>query len=165
MSDPRKQMQGRAAKAAGTYFETRIDNSLVWYRAHQLAMVEKTPEPMHVLRRLSNGQFVCCFEKKAQPDYKGALKGGQSVAFEAKYTTGNRIAYTRVLDSQARWLDDYLALGAYCFVVVGFSSGFVYRIPWTTWRDMKSLYGRKYILETELAKFRVQEMNGILRLI
>jgi len=144
-------------KAQGKQFEERLDAAFACYARAGLALVEKTPEPMHTVRNLGNGRFVAFFEKSAQPDYKGVLKGGRAVMFEAKYTTTDRISQDRVTAEQAQALEGYQALGALCYVLAGFASGAVYRVPWDVWTEMKQRFGRKYIAEAdaELTAYRV----------
>lgn len=154
--DPRRQYLGKAARAQGKLFEDRLSASFAYYAHTGLALVEKTPEPMRVLRRLENGKFVACFEKKAQPDYKGTIKGGRTILFEAKFTSGERIEQSAVSDTQAAYLDKYAGLGARCFILAGFGSGNVYRVPWMAWKTMKVRYGHKYATEEELTNYRVK---------
>lgn len=102
-----------------------------YYRAIGLAAIDKTPEPMRVLRPLENGQFVACFAKKAQPDFEGTLSSGRSVMFEAKTTRTGKIDQSAVTKEQGDYLDAHGAMNALCFVVVSF--GDVYAVvPWPT---------------------------------
>lgn len=149
------QRKGALARDLGRRFEARLDGAFAWYRAQGLAHVEKTPEPMRPLRPLGKGRFVACFEKKAQADYAGVLRGGRAVAIEAKCTAGERIEQSRVTEMQARFLEARQGLGAWCFVAAGFAGGGVYRVPWVVWRDMKGIFGRKYVAEGDLERFRV----------
>mgnify|MGYP000112596996 FL=1 len=68
-------MAGRRSRAVGDYFEQMIIAASAFYEEKGISVIEKTPEPMKVLgvhnRKL--GQFICCFSKRAQPDFKGAL--------------------------------------------------------------------------------------------
>lgn len=147
--DPRRQIQGAVSKAVGRRFEERLDRAFAYYRERGDAIVEKTPEPMRPVKNLGNGKFVAYFEKKAQPDYKGTLRGGQAVLFEAKYTSTGRLEQSRVLPGQAAYLERHLALWAGCFVIAGFGSGAVYLIPWCVWKNMKTFFGRKYVTEAD----------------
>ena len=159
--DPRRQLQGAASKAKGKEFEDRLDEAFAYYWTHGFAIIEKTPEPMRPVQNLGSGKFVAFFEKKAQPDYKGTIKGGRTVMFEAKFTSTGKIDQSRVLQGQAEYLDRHQELGARCYVIAGFSSGNVYRIPWSVWRDMKRHFGRKYITEAdaEIGAYRVTAMR------
>ena len=141
--DPMKQYQGAVSRAQGKHFEEYIDLSLRYYEQRGEAVVEKTPEPMRPTKDLGNGKFIAYYEKAAQPDYKGTLKGGRAVVFEAKYTHSAQMEQSRVTREQAARLDDHLAAGAMCFVVAGFGNGDVFRIPWEVWRDMKAHFGHR----------------------
>lgn len=89
--NPVNQYRGAVARAQGKRFESYIDASLKYYQQQGLAIVEKTPEPMRPTKDLGNGKFIAFFEKAAQPDYKGTLKGGRAVVFEAKFTASDHI--------------------------------------------------------------------------
>lgn len=131
-------------------YEELIERSCRLYEEEGLALIEKTPEPMRVVRSMKdNAHFTCVFEKKAQPDFKGTLRGGRAVVFEAKFTDSGQISQSAVTDEQARRLDAHMALGARCFILVSFSFESFCAIPWAVWRDMKQLYGRKYMKCTE----------------
>ena len=95
--DPLQQWRGKVSRAKGKAFEERLDASFAYYSEKGFADIEKTPEPMRVVKRLDyGGQFIAVFEKKAQPDYKGTLKGGRAVMFEAKYTDTEEMKQNRV---------------------------------------------------------------------
>lgn len=155
--DPRRQQIGRAAKEKGKRFEARLDASFDYYRTTGFALIEKTPEPMRPTKSIGNGKFIAYYEKKAQPDYKGVLKGGREILFEAKYTSADRMEQSRVLDSQAEYMTKHAELGARCYVIAGFDSGEVYCIPWRVWSTMKEQFGRKYVTEADLDNYRVQQ--------
>ncbi len=166
-----RHIQGAQARAAGEYFERLLSSSLEFYKSKGLANIEKTPEPMKILKPVPNmpGRFITCFEKQAQPDYKGTIAGGRSVVFEAKHTDADRIEASRLTQEQSDALELHSKLGALAFVVVSFGIQNVYRIPWAAWSKMKELYGRKYLKEDELKSFRlpmvglsvVKILNGI----
>lgn len=149
----------------GKAFEERIDASLEYYRSRGFAAVEKTPEPMKPLKDLGQGKFIACYEKKAQADYKGVVKGGREVVFEAKYTASDRLTQDRVTPEQTAFMNEHTALGARCWVIGGFSTGDVYLIPWDVWTDMKSHFGHKYVTQDNLEKFKIKTgWNGTLML-
>lgn len=156
IKDPWKQIQGARSHAQGRHFEERIGAALVFYESIGEAAVEKTPEPMRPTKNLGNGKFIAFFEKTAQPDFKGVLKGGRAVAFEAKFTSGGRMNQDRVTLDQAKAFDKYQKLGALCFVIAGFGSGGVFRIPWDVWIGMKEKYGRKYVTPEDLEEYLVR---------
>lgn len=96
--DPRRQLIGATSRIMGQQFEDRLDQSFEFYSKAGFAHIEKTPEPMKVIKSLGNGRFEACFQKKAQPDYKGTLKGGRAVLFEAKFTASGRVEQSRVVE-------------------------------------------------------------------
>ena len=161
-----RRQRGLQSKRAGELFENMIAASLKWYEDKGVACVEKTPEPMKPLRPPNRqGQFLACYTKAGQPDFKGTLTGGRSVVFEAKHTDGDRIEYGRLTDEQIEKLSKHHELGAAAFILVSFGLQDFYRIPWEVWRDMKAIYKRKHIKQPELESYRVQYIAGVLKLL
>lgn len=158
--------KGLQSRRAGEHFEQMIEASLIWYEQKGVACVEKTPEPMKPLRPPNRqGQFLACYVKAAQPDFKGTITGGRSVVFEAKHTDGDRIEYGRLSDEQVEKLSTHYKLGAAAFVLVSFGLQEFFRIPWEIFRDMKEIYGRKYIKQSELEQYSVEYIAGVLKLL
>lgn len=159
--DPRRQLQGKRSKVVGDYFENLIESACVYYHDQGIAHIEKTPEPMKVLRPVPRqpGHFIACFEKAAQPDYKGTLKGGRGIVFEVKHTDHDRIDRGRLTQDQLDGLENHHRLGALAFVLVSFGFQHFFRIPWTVWRDMKKIYGRKYVKLEELESYQVESIG------
>ena len=142
----RHQVRGKINRERGHMFEKLIERSCRLYEDEGKALIEKTPEPMRVVRSMKdNAHFICIFEKKAQPDFKGTLCGGRAIVFEAKYTDAGQISQSAVTETQAERLNRHMELGAVCFVLVCFSLESFCAIPWTVWRDMKRHFGRKYL--------------------
>lgn len=160
--DPRRQQQGRVSRARGKSFEDRLDDAFAFYRERGEAEIDKTPEPMKVLRSIGKGQFIACFLKKAQPDYKGTVKGGISIVLEAKHTDKDRMTQDYVTDGQMDYMRRHTAMGAKCYVVAGFSNGKAYRVPYEVWNHMQRVYGRKYVTPADLEKYEIVERSGIL---
>lgn len=152
-----KQKQGKKNRAEGQLFEAVLDRTFAYYSEKGYALIDKTPEPFKIIKRLAQTRFIGCFIKRAQPDYKGTIKGGRSVIFEAKYTSTDRITQDRVSDAQWSYMDRATELGARCFVLAGFKSGGIYRIPWPVWSDMKKKFGHKYVTEKDLSEYRISK--------
>jgi len=167
VKDPRRQLQGKRSKIVGEYFENLISSACDYYREQGIAHIEKTPEPMKVLKPVPRqaGRFIACFEKAAQPDYKGTLKGGQAIVFEAKHTDNDRIERGRLTQEQLDGLEMHHRLGALTFIVVSFEFQDFFRIPWEVWRDMKKIYGRKYVKPEELETYRVKATSQMILLL
>ena len=152
----RRSYIGARSRAEGAGFENLINSACDYYRTKGIADIEKTPEPMKPLGGADRaGRFLACYTKQAQPDYKGVLRGGKAVNFEAKHTDSDRLTFDRVSTAQARRLSRTEALGGISFVLCSFSGRAFYRVPWAVWRDMKRLFGRKYITPADLAEYRV----------
>lgn len=145
--------QNRKNRAQGALFEEMINGACDWYRAQKIADIEKTPEPMQPTKDLGCGKFIAHYVSTAQPDYKGYLMGGQAVCFEAKYTDTEKMTQDRVTEDQTEHLERAYRFGAYAFVLCSFGAVGFYRIPWETWRDMKAVFGRKYITPKDLEPF------------
>ncbi len=154
---------GKSNKAAGELWERIIATACDYYSKIGEAEIEKTPEPMRPIRRRNGGQFVAVFTKSAQPDYKGTLKNGHSIVFEAKHTDTDRIRREVISPEQERRLDNHLSLGAECFVLLSFGFNKFFKVPWEWFRDMKLYRGRKYVTPDDLKKFEVKCIGGILR--
>lgn len=164
--DPRRQLQGQRARVAGEHFEGYITAACNWYLDRGVAKIEKTPEPMKPLRAPNaKGQFLACFTKQGQPDYKGTIAGGRAIVFEAKHTDADRIEYKRLTEEQRTDLEDHHKLGAIAFVLVSFGLQTFARIPWPAWRDMAETYGRKYITREEAARYSVPAVAGTIKLL
>ena len=159
--DQRRQLQGYQNKKKGQVFETLIMAACRQYRVERLAYIDKTPEPMRVIGRGQKGQFTAIFEKKAQPDFKGTLSGGQAVCFEAKSKEGDRVNQTAVTQEQKEALNDHADLGAVTFVLLCMNRMDYYRVPWRIWRNMKRHYGRMYMTLEELEPFRIPFDNTL----
>lgn len=156
-------LAGRRSRAAGAEWERLLEASCQHYRLKGLAEIEKTPEPMKPLgSKNAKGQFLACYTKQAQPDYKGTLAGGRAVVFEAKHTDSDRLLQSAVTPDQERRLDRHMTLGADCFVMVSFGFREFFKVPWAVFRDMKRHYGRKYIKPEDVQEYKVRYMGGVL---
>ena len=116
-------LRGKQNRAAGALFEQMIDAACRYYRQAGIAEIEKTPEAMKPLgHQNGKGQFLACYVKKAQPDFKGTLKGGCSIVFEAKITSADKIQQSVVLEQPAdnnssmNWTDCVVANGSPSFL-------------------------------------------------
>ena len=160
--NPVRQIVGYHNREAGRQFEGIIKAANDFYSQNGIAEVDKTPEPMRTLYPLENGRFVACFEKKAQPDFKGTLYGGKCICFEAKHTEQGKITQNEVTDTQAETLDKYEKMRARCFVLVSFGFFTFHMIPWGVWKQMRAIFGHKYMTPQEAEPYRVRFKYGIL---
>lgn len=156
----REQLQGHRSRVIGKSFEEVIEAACINYRNKEIAIIEKTPEPMKVLGKSIKGRFPACFIKKAQPDFKGCMANGKAVVFEAKATEKDRIRKSVITDEQFEYLEGYWKMKASAFVLVSFNLERYYRVPWGIWREMETFYGRKYLSENDLSDCLIQFKNG-----
>lgn len=157
-----KSILGRQSRANGKYLEDLITAANEFYEEKHIATVEKTPEPMRILGNYdkTNGQFISCFEKQAQPDFKGVLCNGQAIIFEAKHTDGDLIKQNVITSVQWDNFMKYERLNAICFVIVSIKFEKFYRVPWNVFSGMKEIYGHKHMTIEELSHYEIPFKNG-----
>lgn len=153
---------GLKAKRNGERFERLIEITCAYYEKMGVALIQKTPEPMRVLKELGRGQFKAVFTKKAQPDFTGTLKSGKSVVFEAKHTDGTNIPFSRINEEQERDLRLHDHLGAISFVLISFGMKHFYAVPFHEWMQLKESSGKKSVNQTDLVDFQISTEKGIL---
>lgn len=160
----KRQIVGRRNKAAGDLFEKWIISACDYYFGEGIACIQKTPEPVRVLSHLDNkGRFMACFIKQAQPDFKGCLMDGSCIIFDVKHTENDRINQSVVTTEQEEILDKYEKMGARCFIIVSLGMQDFYRIPWNIWKNMKEMFGHKYMAkDTELIPYKVPDTSCII---
>lgn len=160
-----RQLQGKINRELGKNFEEQVETIAEIYRLNKLAIIEKTPEPMKILKHIEKGRFEAVFSKSAQPDFKGVLKGGKTVVFDAKFTESSNITYQALSDHQRQILAQYDEMGAMAFVLVGFADGNMYKIDIKMWENMKEIFGHKHIKQEELEQNHLRAKkakNGII---
>jgi len=159
-------LRGYNSKMAGETFESMINVACEHYKSQKIAYIEKTPEAFKVTNKKQTSKcfiFEGVFTKKCQPDYKGTLCGGRAVCFEAKHTDSEEIKQSRVSEEQRDSLEMHEQLGAKAFILISIRMQSFYRVPWSTWKDMKNSYGRKYINMADLEEYRIPYIAGILQ--
>ena len=149
------QIIGWNSKKTGETFERWISTACKFYLNKGFAHIEKTPEPFHITGKDMNGVVRGYYEKKGQPDYKGILCDGTGIMFEAKHTDSDRIKQSVITETQWESLDIYEQFGAHCYVMVSIRLESFFRVPWSVWKNMKELFGHKYMNETELEAHRI----------
>ena len=147
--------RGRRSKETGAAFEERISSACEKYREDGVALIRKSHELFRPVGRLSASVFKCVPTEKADPDFKGVLNNGRCIVFEAKHTDSDRIEQSRVTQHQRELLDIHQEMNALAFVLVSFGLNKFFLIPWDAWKNMKQIYGRKYIRPEELSDYEV----------
>lgn len=128
------------------------------YKAQRRAKIDKIPESFRVVQKYGKGMFTGRFTPAAEPDYQGTLAGGWSIVFEAKYTATDRMSQNVLTQEQMATLEGHTGMGAVTAVCVGIKEYFFF-VTWNVWRDMKTIYGRKYVTGEDLRPYRVK-FNG-----
>ena len=123
----------------GSFFENRIIGGCIGYDLFNRAFIEKTPEPFKISKPIGQGKFQGSFTKKAQPDFKGTLKFGKAIVFEAKYTSQDKMNASVLSDEQIKCLKKHYDLGAITGVVIGIKER-AFFVPWRLWSVMKEEY-------------------------
>lgn len=137
--------KNKAAKDEGASFEKMIIDACNYYCDKGIADVDKTPEPVRqISKKNERGQFWACYEKKAQPDFKGTIKGGKSIVFDAKSTITEKIAVSVLSDEQRKHLILHDRLGAKSGVLMCFSFRCFFFIPIKTFLAAKELNGHAH---------------------
>ena len=157
-------MRGKMNRKEGNDFEKMITDACAYYRDRGIADIEKTPEPFKVIGRTnSGGKFIGYFERKAQPDFKGTLKGGKSIVFDAKATTTEKIAVSVLSDEQRKHLLLQQKLGAISGVMIAYSFKHYFFIPIDKFLNAKEINGHAYWtpLEAELVGTYIRHTGTI----
>lgn len=154
--------QSRLNNAQGQITEKEVERACLHYKGRGIALIDKTPEPFSVKEKRERGRFVGQFGgKKAQPDFKGTIRGGRTVVFEVKSTQDDRIKQCVLTPTQAELLEQHYQMGAIVFVCVALQQEF-YTIPWDLWSNMKIAFGRKYIKADEIERYKVRYSFGVM---
>lgn len=159
-------IKGRYSKLAGETFENMITAACEYYKMQDIAYIEKTPEAFRITGKKSTSHglvFEGVFTRKSQPDFKGTLHGGQAICFEAKHTDADSIAQNRLTGEQMNSLELHHTLGATACILVSIKMQHFYWVPWSTWQQMKSIFGRKYMKVDDLKQYEIKFEYGILK--
>lgn len=158
--------KNRVSSEGGRGFEELIKKGCEYYAGRGRAMISKVHEPYIVTKILPDGGFIGKFIGRAEPDFKGVLKGGQAIAFEAKSTSKSRIQRSVLTPEQMQWLDAQMMMGALTYVCVGMTDkqkrARFFMIPWHTWADMKIDYGKKFLMPDDIPEYEVR-FDGTLK--
>jgi len=161
MDKEQRSFRNRMSNAAGHFFENFIQGGCEYYASVGKAVIEKVPEPFRVMKKDARTQIATVqFTKKAQPDFIGTLRGGRTIVFEAKKTDTDRIKFDVLTETQRKALEEHHKMGAYAGVCVGIKEQCFF-VPWEVWREMKMLYGRKYLMQADIQEYRVKYKGAI----
>lgn len=155
----------------GQVLENMINMSNDAYLRKGIAVVQKIPIPITILKK-SNGRIVNGFiEKKSTLDYVGVYDS-IPIAFDAKETKElNRFPLTNIADHQIKFMNNWCIYGGIPFLIVSFSKlDKIYRLDWTTlnwyWNAYQKNKGQRGFGSIPLNEFEVnckeiKSKNGI----
>lgn len=105
----------------GMAFEMLINLANEMYRRGGVALINKRPTPVKVLKSKGGRVLNGFYEAKSTVDYDGVYKG-RAVAFEAKSTQSlTRFDLSNIAQHQLDYLEKAEKMGAICFFLIEFS--------------------------------------------
>ncbi|PEP09847.1 Holliday junction resolvase RecU [Bacillus wiedmannii] len=105
----------------GMAFEKLINLSNEMYQREGVALINKRPTPVKVLKSKGGRVISGFYEAKSTVDYDGVYKG-RAVAFEAKSTQSlTRFDLSNIAQHQLDYLEKAEKMGAVCFFLIEFS--------------------------------------------
>lgn len=97
--------------------------------------------------------YLVPFKQKAKYDRDGNMIRPETTT--ATFVLGYK-GYIQLAIRSGQYKDlEAMRIGAFCYVLAGFSHGGAYCIPWSVWRSMKEHYGRKYITENDITQYKI----------
>lgn len=155
LAGKRKQWNGQANESMLSFAFTTIARKFG-------DVVEKTPEPLRVIKTRPNGHVEAFFAARAQPDYKGALSTqcGRAFVAEAKSTERDALAFALVKRHQIAALQKYANAGAAAAIIATIKDE-TFLVPLADWLALPERLGRKSARASDLAPWRWEYLRGI----
>ena len=105
----------------GMHFEKLINLSNEMYQREGVALINKRPTPVKVIKSRGNQVTNGFYEAKSTIDYDGVYKE-RAIAFEAKSTKSlTRFDLSNIAQHQLDYLEKAGKMGAVCFFLIEFS--------------------------------------------
>lgn len=101
----------------GQAFETLLNYTNQIYKNKELALINKRPTPVKVLKSKATRVLSGFYEEKSTVDYDGVFQG-RSIAFEAKSTNRKSLPLDMISDHQSKYLNAAEKQGAIAFLIV-----------------------------------------------
>lgn len=138
----------------GMAFEEIIEYSNRMYEKQGLAVIDKRPTPVKVIKSHGSRVLSGYFEKKSTVDFDGVYRG-KAIYFEAKSTKVlTRFDLKNIHDHQYEHLEKCHKNGALTFFLVSFEKQHKeYLLPFTAllpyWKEYKNPVGKKSMSITD----------------
>src|SRR5699024_1771015 len=101
----------------GQAFERLLDYTNQIYKNKGIALINKRPTPVKVVKSKGTRVLNSFYEAKSTVDYDGVCNG-RAVVFEAKTPKQQGLPLRMIADPQARYLDQAEKQGAISFLIV-----------------------------------------------
>lgn len=101
----------------GQAFEYTLDYTNQVYKNKGIALINKRPTPVRVLKSRGAKVITGFYEAKSTVDYDGIYQG-KAITFEAKTTKNKSFPLSMVADHQIKYLDQAERQGATSFLIV-----------------------------------------------
>ena len=118
----------------GRWYQRLVTAACRLYDAQERAYIAEIPTPMGI----EKGGEAAFFKEKAITDYFGTLRGGRSVAFDAKGSLDGSYR-AGVPDNQLRVMARVHKLGGISGVLIGFQVAATILSWWVLWPSAKSI--------------------------
>ena len=152
----------------GMGLETEIEYANKQYAAKGLALIQKIPTPVKVLKQTGN-RVQGFWEKKSTLDFRGTVKGGISISFDAKEvsTSDKGLPLSYIAEHQITHIRSALTVGEVSFILCHikkadkryFAPGNIILAYWDWWQENKGKRGCKCIPVE--AMIEVRSGNGV----
>jgi len=103
----------------GKKFESLLDYTNNIYKQKGVALINKRPTPVQIIRTKNGRITQATYSKKSTVDYDGVFNG-KPIVFEAKSTNGKSIPLNLIQDHQIDYLLNAEQHGAISFLIVHF---------------------------------------------
>ena len=100
----------------GMLLEQIIEISNNQYRAKNIALIQKIPTPVKVLKNRGN-KIEGFWEKKSTVDFVG-IYGKKPVCFDCKQTKGKSLPFANIEQHQLEFMTDWDRVGGIAFIIV-----------------------------------------------
>lgn len=116
----------------GQAFENHLNYANALYAKRNIALINKRPTPVKVLKSKGTQITKAVWEKKSTVDFDGVYRG-KAIYFEAKSVKGKSFALSNIQDHQMEHLQKAEDQGAVCFLLIELRDfGQVFFVPYST---------------------------------
>lgn len=115
----------------GQSFENHLNYANKLYTRRNIALVNKRPTPIKVLKSKGVHILKAVWESKSTVDYDGVYRG-KAIYFEAKSTKGKRFDLSNIQVHQMEYLQAAEEQGAICFLLIELRDyGQIFFVPYS----------------------------------